>query len=83
MSQNVADTQMLGVAMQAHLIFDLPEDRQEYKIASEATNYHAALWEISMALRSLRKYTEGTLEDHAKAISQIAQILDAVDLEEA
>jgi predicted Zn-dependent protease len=42
--------------MRATLTFNLPEDRNEYSMANNASAMYSALWDIQQKLRSLDKY---------------------------
>ena len=44
--------------MKAYLVFNLPEDLTEYKIANRASDMHSVLWEYDQWLRSKIKYEE-------------------------
>lgn len=48
----------------AILEFDLPEETIEYRLAVNAGNYHAVLWDIDQYLRSKLKYGELTSEQY-------------------
>lgn len=47
--------------MKATLTFNLPEDRNEYAMANNASAMYSALWDIQQKLRSLDKYG---IEEH-------------------
>jgi len=40
------------------MIFNLPEDQAEFDFATQGSNMHSALWDISQELRTLWKYEE-------------------------
>ena len=42
--------------MQAKLIFNLPEDERDFKMASRACEYFSCLWEIDQEMRSMIKH---------------------------
>ena len=42
--------------MKAILEFNLPEDQDEYKLASSAGQMHGVLWQLDQYLRSIVKY---------------------------
>jgi hypothetical protein len=44
--------------MKATLEFNLPEDQAEFDFATQGSNMHLALWDISQELRTLWKYEE-------------------------
>lgn len=44
--------------MKAKLTFNLPEDQAEFDFATQGSNMHSALWDISQELRTLWKYEE-------------------------
>lgn len=50
--------------MKAKLIFNLPDDMHEYKLASNASAMHSILWDHDQWLRSKIKYEELTDEQH-------------------
>ena len=50
--------------MKAKLIFNLPDDRHDYKLASNASAMHSVLWDHDQWLRSKIKYDELTDEQH-------------------
>jgi len=45
--------------MKATLEFDLPEEREEFDMASHAADYYSALCDIDNHLRSIVKYGDG------------------------
>ena len=57
--------------MKAILEFNLPEDNDDFTMATKATSYSLALWEISQFLRSEIKYNEQLSED---AYDQVVKI---------
>lgn len=50
--------------MQAKLVFNLPEDEYEYKLANNAQSMYSVLWEMSQWLRAKVKYAPDDI-DHA------------------
>jgi hypothetical protein len=44
--------------MKAYLVFNLPEDLTEYKMANRASDMHSVLWDHDQWLRSKIKYEE-------------------------
>ena len=42
--------------MQAQLIFNLPEDQQDFDLAVNGSKAHSALWEMDQWLRAQYKY---------------------------
>jgi hypothetical protein len=44
--------------LKAILEFNLPEDRVEYDMANNASNYHNTLWEFDQKLRAIIKYDD-------------------------
>lgn len=42
--------------MKATLVFELPNDRNEYEMANRAGSMYSALWDIQQKMRSLDKY---------------------------
>ena len=74
--------------MKAKLIFDLPEDKYEYEMASKGSNWHNVAWEMYQYLRGKTKYApEGTHEEYLKAMYECKDELfriiadNGVDLE--
>ena len=58
--------------MKAILEFDLPDDSDEFRLASTASNWYAALWDLDQYLRSRIKY-EDTISDEAYDAVQAAR----------
>jgi len=55
--------------MKAILEFNLPDDDQEFTLATRASSYWSSLWELDQHLRGLTKY--GELNDEAyKALTE-------------
>jgi len=55
--------------MKAKLTFILPEDRYEYDMAVNGSNWHNVAWEMYQYLRGKTKYApEGTHEEYIKAM---------------
>ena len=50
--------------MKAKLIFKLPEDLNEYKMASKASDMYSVLWDHDQWLRSKIKYEELDDQQH-------------------
>jgi len=42
--------------MKAKLTFDLPDDLEEYNMATKAPDMHTALWDMAAELRAMHKY---------------------------
>jgi hypothetical protein len=57
--------------MKAILRFDLPEERDEHRLALNGGKYFAALWEFHQKLRSIEKY--GITATTAKAMLEEVQ----------
>ena len=54
--------------MKAILKFDLPDDQDEYVIATQASAMHSVLWDMDQWLRSQTKYAPDDMsEDTYKA----------------
>ena len=60
-----------SLKMKAILEFNLPEDNEEFTMATKVSSYSVALWEISQFLRSEIKYNEQLSED---AYDQVVKI---------
>jgi hypothetical protein len=43
---------------QASLVFNLPEEREEYEIYCNAQKVHSLLWDLNEALRHATKYSD-------------------------
>jgi hypothetical protein len=56
--------------MKAKLIFNLPEDQNEWENAINGNAMYSALWDISQELRTLWKYEELN-EDEWKIVERI------------
>ena len=55
--------------MKAKLTFILPEDRYEYDMAVNGSNWHHVAWEMYQYLRGKTKYApDGTHEEYLKAM---------------
>jgi len=74
--------------MKAKLTFILPEDRYEYDMAVNGSNWHNVAWEMYQYLRGKTKYApEGTKEEYLKAMYECKDELfriisdNGVDLE--
>ena len=68
--------------MEAILKFNLPEDRNEHKLALKGSKYYSCLWEIDQTLRSILKHGH-----EYKDVEELAQyirktIAEMVDLDE-
>ena len=48
----------------AQLIFDLPEEDSEFRLAINANKWYYSLWDLDQHLRSKLKYTELTEEEY-------------------
>jgi hypothetical protein len=42
--------------MKATLLFNLPEEQQEFRLANEAADWHSVVWEVDQKLRQHLKY---------------------------
>jgi hypothetical protein len=49
--------------MKAVLKFDLPEERKEFEMASNALNWYSVVWEMDQYLRSKTKYAPDSMPD--------------------
>ena len=74
--------------MKAKLIFDLPEDKYEYEMASKGSNWHNVAWEMYQYLRGKTKYaSDDVQEEYIKAMYECKDELfriiadNGVDLE--
>ena len=71
--------------MKAIIEFELPEDRDEYEMANNASKMYLALWDIKQLFRSKLKYNSDGLNDEQLTQWEIMQdeffeILDNNDL---
>ena len=65
--------------MRAYLVFDLPEDRNEFALANKGQDMFCCLWDFDQQLRSWLKYdVEFTSPDEAleKARERLHGILE-------
>jgi hypothetical protein len=53
------------------IIFKLPEELNEYKIAYNAYNYYHALWDLSQKFREMRKYGDSKKKYTAMEIEKL------------
>lgn len=74
--------------MKAKLIFELPDDKYEYEMAINGSNWHHVAWEMFQYLRGKTKYApDGTHDEYIKAIYECKDKLfdimneNGVDLE--
>ena len=60
------------------LIFDLPEEENEFKIAGDAMNWALAIWDIVQSLRADLKYNAKNLDDKTleEVQKEVFQILE-------
>jgi hypothetical protein len=63
------------------LEFNLPEEENEFNLASNSRNYYSALWEIDQFLRSKVKYandsvSEDTVEAYLSTREELWRILE-------
>jgi len=63
------------------LEFNLPEEENEFNLASTSRNYYCALWEIDQFLRSKVKYandnvSEDTIEAYLSTREELWRILE-------
>ena len=57
--------------MKAKLIFDLPEDKYEYEMASKGSSWYNVAWDMYQYLRQMTKYVpDDTHEEYIKAMYQ-------------
>jgi len=57
--------------MKAKLIFDLPEDKYEYEMASKGSSWYNVSWDMYQYLRQMTKYVpDDTHEEYIKAMYQ-------------
>jgi len=61
--------------MKAILIFDLEEDRYQYKCATNGENAARALWDIDQWLRNQVKYNDDLEEDTYDAYDKARSII--------
>ena len=62
--------------MKATLEFNLPEDREEYEMQSNAAKYYLALSDIKDLFRGRAKYQETNVEVHEEVYELICSILN-------
>jgi hypothetical protein len=62
--------------MQAQLIFNLPEDKEEFELATNARKMYSILWELDQWLRGNVKYPPELMsDDEIKAYEKCREIL--------
>ena len=71
--------------MKAIIEFELPEDRDEYEMANNASKMYMALWDIKQLFRSTLKYnptglTSKELEQWEEMQGEFFEILDNNDM---
>jgi hypothetical protein len=54
--------------MKAILEFDLPDDNDDFKLANNASNWYAAMWDLDQYLRSRIKYEDTISSDTYDAL---------------
>ena len=59
--------------MKAILEFNLPEDNEEYNVASKAMDWSLLAWDIDQMIRSLLKYHPGEYETGGKALDHVRE----------
>lgn len=69
-----------GTFMKVQMIFDLPQEAEEYKLASNGSKYYCALWDILDLLREKRKYGEPS-EEIEELSTKIYEILAERNIE--
>lgn len=62
-----------SLKMKAILEFNLPEDNEEFTMATKASSYSVALWDINQFLRSEIKYNEQLSEDAYDEVVKIRE----------
>jgi hypothetical protein len=68
--------------MKATLKFTLPEEQNEFEIASNATKYYSALWEIHYICRRVWKYEDNTAsKDRIELAEEINNLISELSLE--
>lgn len=62
--------------MKAILEFNLPDDADDFKMASNALNWYIVCWDLDQALRTKTKYaTDETSQDKYDAYLEIRDML--------
>lgn len=61
--------------MIATLQFTLPEEIEEFDLATNAAKYQSALWEIKNRIRSIWKYEDLEGKDPQELIDRVYQII--------
>lgn len=67
--------------MKAKLIFNLPEDFEEFKLANDARKIYNVLWEMNQWLRSNTKYapdnmSKDTYNAYQKCRDQLKELMN-------
>ena len=67
--------------MEAILKFDLPEEKDEFKLAAAASDFWCVLWDVDQRCRGILKYEEPS-EETEKFAEEIRNIIrDRVDMD--
>jgi hypothetical protein len=62
--------------MKAILEFDLPDDADDFKMASNALNWYITCWDLDQALRAKTKYAPDNLsQDKYDAYQEVREML--------
>jgi len=62
--------------MKAILEFNLPDDQEDFKLATNATNWYIVCWELDQELRAKTKYAPDDLpQDKYDAYEEIRDLL--------
>ena len=65
--------------MKVKLIYNLPEEKNEFRLCQNGADYFSALWEIKNGLRDYYKYDNIT---ESNLISDIQDIIDGIYFED-
>ena len=64
--------------MKSILEFNMPEDKNDFKLAMNGADYFCALWDIKQLLRDYYKHNM----DHVVFINRLTEIVDSLYLDD-
>ena len=68
--------------MKAKLEFNLPEDQDDFTLATKGSTFYSVLWSLDKHLRNIIKYEETAHEERIKLAEEIKDIInEEVDLD--
>lgn len=61
--------------MKATLEFNLPDDKEDFDLATRALSWYSIVWDMDQYLRSRLKYEDSLSEDSYKALEEAREKL--------